>query len=454
MKNPHQSINNRTLAAYAAPNFALAIMHMPVAYVIPALYAKHTTIGLATIGTILLFGRVFDAVTDPLIGFFSDRTRSRFGKRKPWMIVGTPFAMIAMIFLFSPPATASASYFLLWSVALFASWTFIDIPYAAWGAEMSRNYNERSRIMTWREIVGYIGLILFMTSPFFLFPWTGNTEIGPEVMTIAAWVAALCLPVLMFVAVKTVPDGKVVSTHRVELRDYWDSVRINKPLYRYLCTDIVGGIANGMWAATLLIFMDAHMGLGDKFIHLFLVAWITRLFVAPLWLRLIYRFGKHRVWAAGAFLSGLIAPMAILIAPGPQAIWFLFVYAFALGFTQTAMMVAPKALFGDIIDYDTLKTGSNKASSYYAMAGLVLKSISGVGAAIAFFFLSAYGFDVQGGNSSEQLMGLFLAFAAVPAVLYFLSGLIIWNFPLNARRQGIIQRRIESRADRLVSQET
>jgi len=146
--------------------------------------------------------------------------------------------------------------------------------------------------------------------------------------------------------------------------------------------------------------------------------------------------------------------MAILIAPGPQAIWFLFVYAFALGFTQTAMMVAPKALFGDIIDYDTLKTGSNKASSYYAMAGLVLKSISGVGAAIAFFFLSAYGFDVQGGNSSEQLMGLFLAFAAVPAVLYFLSGLIIWNFPLNARRQGIIQRRIESRADRLVSQET
>jgi len=199
----HTPISRKTLGAFAAPNFALANMFMPVGYIIPALYAKHTTLSLASIGTILLLGRLFDAVTDPLVGFYSDRTKSRLGKRKPWLIAGTPLAMVAVIFLFSPPATAGSGYFLLWSVLLFTSWTLIDIPYAAWGVELSHDYYERSRITTWRNISGYIGSILFMASPLLLMPWTGNTEIGPEVMRIAAWAVALSLPVLMAIAIRT-----------------------------------------------------------------------------------------------------------------------------------------------------------------------------------------------------------------------------------------------------------
>jgi len=126
----------------------------------------------------------------------------------------------------------------------------------------------------------------------------------------------------------------------------------------------------------------------------------------------------------------------------------MLIFALVLGFVETAMMVAPAAVFGDIIDYDTLKTGSNKASSYYAVSGLILKSISGIGSAVGFFLLSAFDFNVQGGNTPDQNIGLFWAFAFVPAIMYAISGLIIRKFPIDERRQNIIQRRIETRAKR------
>ncbi|MEN8139483.1 MAG: MFS transporter [Bacteroidota bacterium] len=445
----YKPISKKTLAAFAAPNFALAIMHMPVGYVIPALYAKYTSLSLATIGSILLFGRIFDAFSDPLIGYYSDRTQSRWGKRKPWMIIGTPIAMVAIIFLFSPPATAGYMYFLFWSVLLFASWTLIDIPYAAWGVELSRDYDERSRIMTWRSVVGYIGSILFLASPILLFPWTGNTEIGTEVMNIAAWMVALSLPILMYIAVKYVPTGINVSTQKVRLKDFIKSIKINKPLYRFMSALLIHGIGLGAWAATVLIFVDAYIGIGDKFIYLLLAAWIIRILVSPFWLKMFIKYGKHKVWATGAIISAVVTPTALLVSPGEAAFIPLLVYAIILGFFETAMYLAPFAIFGDIIDYDTLKTGSNKASSFYALKGLILKSISGVGGAIGFFLLSAFDFNVKGGNTPKQTVGIFVAFAAAPALFYLISGLIIKNFPLDARRQGIIKRRLESRSKHL-----
>jgi len=302
--------------------------------------------------------------------------------------------------------------------------------------------------MTWRNISGYIGSILFMASPLLLFPWTKSTEIGPEVMNIAAWTVALTLPILMIIAIKAVPDGMEVSTRRVQMRDFIKSIKINKPFYRYIAASVVGGIGGGIWMATFFIYIDIYLGIGDKFIYILLVAWITRILVAPIWLRWLYRFGKHRVWAVGTILSGSIVPFAVLITPGESALVPVLIYALVLGFIDTAMLVAPYAVFGDVIDYDTLKTGSNKASSYYAVAGLVLKSISGIGGAVGMFLLSVFDFNIKGGNTFHQNIGLFLAIGVAPGIMYILSGLIIKDFPIDEKRQNIIKRRIESRAKR------
>ncbi|MEN8250265.1 MAG: MFS transporter [Bacteroidota bacterium] len=434
-----------TLTAYAAPVVATSIMHMPSVYIIPAFYAKYTEVSLAAIATVLLFGRIFDAISDPLIGFLSDRTRSRFGKRKPWMMFGTPIAMVAIIFVFMPPANAGIFYFAFWSIAMFFSWTLIDVPQLAWGSELSRDYNERSRIMTARVVAMNIGAVLFMAAPILLQPYTGTTEIGPLVMKIAGWTVAISLPILMFFTLRYVPVGKQVSTHVVNLWDFVKSVKVNKPFVRFTFATIFDWIGIGIWLGTFYIFTDTYMGIGDKFPYLLLIAWLTRVLTAPLWVRFMNYFGKHKVWAASTLLDIAIVPLALFIEPGPSAFVPMLIYVLILGFIQSGTAYAPPAIYGDVIDYDTLKTGSNKAGSFFAIYGLITKAAMAIGGSIAFYLMSVFEFDVSGGNSEHQNIGLFLAYAFIPLVLRIVTMLTVWNFPIDARRQGIIKRRIESR---------
>ncbi|MEN8192175.1 MAG: MFS transporter [Bacteroidota bacterium] len=442
-----ERLSKWTLTAYAGPVVATSIMHMPSIYIIPAFYAKYTDISLAAIATVLLFGRVFDAVSDPLTGFLSDRTRSRFGKRKPWMLFGTPIAMVAIIFVFMPPASAGIFYFAFWSIAMFLSWTLIDVPQLAWGSELSHDYNERSRIMTSRVVAMNIGSVLFMATPILLLPYTGTTEIGPLVMKVAGWSVALSLPVFMFFTLRYVPVGKQVSTHIVNLWDFVKSAKVNKPFVRFTFATIFDWIGIGIWLGTFYIFTDTYMGVGDKFPYLLMAAWLTRALTAPVWVRLMKRFGKHKVWAVSTFLDVIIIPLALFIEPGASAFVPMMAYILVLGFIQSGTAYAPPAIYGDVVDYDTLKTGSNKAGSFFAIYGLITKAALAIGGSIAFYLMSAFDFDVSGGNSDHQNLGLFLAYAFVPPVTRIVTMLAMWNFPINERRQGIIKRRIESRSE-------
>jgi Na+/melibiose symporter-like transporter len=444
---PADRLKLSTLLLFAAPNLPLAIMHMPVYMVLPAYYAKNTQITLAAIGTVLLLGRLYDAITDPLLGLLSDRTHTRIGGRKPWILVGIPVACIAVVQLFTPPADASTGYFLLWSVLLFSGWTMIDIPNAAWGAEISRDYNERSRIMTVRGMAGFAGTLLFMASPMLLSPWTGTTELGAEVLEISAWAIAISLPILMGIAIVRVPAGTDVAVRKTTLRSIIAAVRGNRPMRLYAAVALAQGAAAGAWGATVMLFVDSK-GLGAKFALLLFTAWTTRVFVAPIWLKLLQRFGKHRVWATGSFLSAAVTPLALLVPDGASALPLMVAYALALGFIETAWMVAPSAILGDIIDYDTLKTGADQAGTYFAVSGLLMKISAAVGGGIAFWILSLAHYDVNGANSGVPLFGMYLSFAIFPALVYLCCGFAIWRFPIDAQRHGIIRRRIEARAKR------
>ena len=153
------------LTFFALPAMTFSIMSGPATGILPALYAKELGVDLTTIGMVLLIARMFDAVTDPLIGFFSDRTRTPIGRRKPWVIGGTAMSVIGISFLFNPPAGADAYYFLLWSLVMYLAWTLLLIPHTAWATELSGNYHERSRIASYRAAAGNIGSFIFMVMP-------------------------------------------------------------------------------------------------------------------------------------------------------------------------------------------------------------------------------------------------------------------------------------------------
>jgi len=180
----------------------------PVTMLIPAFYAKNTAISMAAVGSIYLFSRFFDGITDPLVGFLSDRTYSRLGKRKPWLLAGAVVAMIAVYFMFNPPADAGWPYLLVSIIGLYIGYTMMDIAHRSWGVEMSHDYNERSRISTYIAVMTTIGFFIFMSIP--LLPMFETSEMTREVFTIISYMIIILLPAMVLMAVFTVSDGEPV----------------------------------------------------------------------------------------------------------------------------------------------------------------------------------------------------------------------------------------------------
>ena len=155
-----------SIAAYAAPGIPEAMLLYCAGLVIPGYYA--TEIGLSTqaIGAAMIIGRLFDAGMDPVVGYLSDRTALLMGGRRPWLIAGAVISSFAVAFLYTPSQGAGVAYYLGWTLCLYFGWTLAIIPYDAWGADISNEYMQRTKIFTFRAFAYYLGSLLFLCSPF------------------------------------------------------------------------------------------------------------------------------------------------------------------------------------------------------------------------------------------------------------------------------------------------
>ena len=146
----------KTLFFYGLSEMPITVANVPLAAYIPNYYGADLGISLAVIGAVWMIARVFDAITDPLIGYLGDRTDTRWGRRRVWMVAAVPFLMIAVYKIFFPQLGADGGYLLLWLVVFWLGWTMLFIPYYAWAAELSPEYNERTTIAAWRMFIGMI----------------------------------------------------------------------------------------------------------------------------------------------------------------------------------------------------------------------------------------------------------------------------------------------------------
>ena len=154
--------------AYALPAFALAIIGIPVYVYIPKFYTDVVGIDIALAGFMLFGVRIFDALTDPVMGSLSDRTRSRFGRRRPYIMVGSFFIAVALLFLFNPPVTTllwSNVWFAFWIYSLFLFWTLVTVPYESLGPEITYDYDKRTALFAWRDGFLIAGTLVAAASP-------------------------------------------------------------------------------------------------------------------------------------------------------------------------------------------------------------------------------------------------------------------------------------------------
>ena len=429
--------------AYAGVYVPFSILHAPALSVLPALYAKYAHLDLVYMGSVLALARVLDCVLDPLIGFASDRTRCRFGRRKPWIVAGAALSSVAAYFLFRPSAGTGTVYFALWYFLLYVGWTFGEIPHTAWISEITSDYDERSRLASYRAMAGFAGMLLFQLCAFL--PWLPTTAITPAVTANASWIVIVLMPLTILWALLRVPDTGPVAVSRPSLRVVLGDVRANRPFWVFMASSACSGIASGMVGALFFFYLQDYLGIGDKFAHIQIVALLTGIVGASFWLRAMVRMGKHRALALCCFATLLTLVGMASVRPG----WWAFPAIFALfavsAFSSAGYEGAGWSMMADVVDYGTLRSGEQRAGNYYAAMSFIAKISLAAGGGLALIIAGAFGVTAERPATPHALHGLFLAFFVIPILLNGVACLCAYRFPLDPRRQSIVQRRIARR---------
>ncbi|MDE0192779.1 MAG: MFS transporter [Gammaproteobacteria bacterium] len=438
------------MAAYALPAVATQFVYAPLSTVLPGIYAKYYGLSAAAISGVLLATRFFDAVTDPLIGHLSDTTRGRFGRRKPWIAAGCLVTALAMWQVADPRGSAHvALYFTLWSAVFYFGWTMMEIPHTAWGSELTNDYKRRNQVFFSRTLASVVGPLGFAAVPLVI--GAATTEITPQVMRATAVAFAVAAPLCVAAALVFVADRQdgTATRQKMKVGAALRAIGYNGIFWRLFGVFVMGGLAAGIYGALQFVYLDTYLGIGDMVPYALGAMMICSLLGLPLWLWLLNHVDKHRAWALSLGLAGVWVGLPATLTPGESSFVPMLVMVIGLALASGAGAIVPFALLGDLVDYDELKTGVNRAGAYYAVFLFGVKVNAAIGGSIAFGILAIAGYDAAADvHSTAGILGLKTAFAVVPGILFAAAALSVVRFPLTRRRHEIVRRALARRAAR------
>lgn len=444
--------------AYALPTVPIAFLSGPI-IILPGIYAKYFGISLTTIAIIILVSRLFDAISDPLIGYLSDRFKSRLGGRKRLILVGGISFIISSFFLYMPVGfetetdsiNISWPYLLASLLAFYFSWTCFQIPYLAWGGEIFDSARERNIVYSLRAAAFYLGLLLFFTLP--LLPFWDSQEFTPDILVFCVVVAFLMMLPMILICLNAIPDHHMSSDRNDKLATFekrtvhkvFMTILKNKPFLTFTGALLFNGVAMGMWFGLLFIYVDGYLGIGGKLpLALILGLGGSVLMLVP-WYKLADTYGKKISWIAGLLFVVIGICFSAFIEPGESA-WLYLIASMILisGGSAATMMLAP-SLLADIIDYSSWRFGQASGATYFSLYTLAGKTNVAIGGSVGLAIIGVYGFDpTKSSQSTEALFGLHLSMIWVPVLFLLLSIVLIALIPLNVRQHNIIRVRQDS----------
>jgi len=435
------------LLAYALPGLPLAVATLPVYVFVPTLYAQEFGIGLALIGTILFATRVFDAFSDPVIGFLSDHTNSRFGRRKPWIVLSMPVMVLSIYKLFAPPDNVDDTYLAIWSVVLTLSWTGILLPYSAWAAELSNDYQERTRLTSAREAMVLIGTMIAAALPTLLTFW-GYPSLRTHAFGIALFVVAV-LPIAVLICAKAVPDLKRGKQQSLSFRHGLRVLGENTAFRRLLIAYLINATANGLPATLFILFVTYRLEMPDAYGPLLFAYFLSGFAGIPIWYQVSKTISKHRTWCIAMVIAvGSFVWTPFLVGPGDYYVFLII--TIVSGLAVGADLVLPPSVQADVVDMDTLESGQQRTGLYFALWGMATKLALGLAAGLAFPLLQWTGFDAEAANtgsrnSDSALFALAMIYAFLPVIFKSVAIGLMWNFPLSRADHAEVQSKLLQR---------
>jgi GPH family glycoside/pentoside/hexuronide:cation symporter len=444
---PRERVPFGIVLAYGAPSFAGAAMLVPILIHMPKFYSDVVLVPLGYLAIAIAVARALDALSDPFFGWLSDRTHTRFGRRRPYIALISPLCALAFWGLFNPPVDASKNYAALWFAATFILYSIFHtgygLPYYALGPELTLDYHERSRLFSVREGFSILGTIGAAIAPGIMESSFGMSE-RAAFSTIGAFFAimlvALCIGLVL--RVRERPDfvarqsNPFVPGVRRALR--------NRPFRILLLTYVVGSIT-GAIPGTLMPFFNAYVIRPEneaQWLAIFLGTYFASGFLClPIWVLVARRFGKRPAWLV-SFVMGITGGAAMFFLGEGDKVALLILIAWAGSSFGAGLFLGP-AMQADVIDYDELHTGKRREAQYSAFWSILPKFVAIPSAAIPIAILGSIGYVPNAMQTPQVVFAIKAIFALTPALFSTLAFFIAWRFPIDERVHRAILQGIE-----------
>ena len=445
-----------TTIAYGMPAIGAGYMYLLMSLYVMKFSTDVLLIAPAVMGVIFSISRIWDAVSDPIAGYLSDRTTFKFGRRRTWILISFIPISLGFLAVFSPPESIQGQSLDLWMLiailSFYSAITLLNVPHMALGAELSEDYHERTRLFGVRHIGFTLGSILALVSMSLLISEENSSDGNVRLMARnLAFFAIGAMSLMIFYAVSRLKENpefqnRVNKNPFKAFRDVWVNPHA-RILIAVLFIENIGGAVIGV----LTLYVTQYIVEAPAWAPLIIFAYmLPSALSVPLWIPLSRKFGKVNLWVFSLAFTG-ISFGGIFIIPFLESVndrlIVMFAGAFLGGMAAGCGGAIGPSVKGDVIDYDEYLTGERKEGSYFAALNFVFKTATGIMLLVTGFVLQFSGFIPNQPQTMEVKIALISLYGLVPLVFYSLGAYLLYSkFKFGEKEHAAIKQQIQDRA--------
>jgi GPH family glycoside/pentoside/hexuronide:cation symporter len=446
-----EQLKLREKIAYGYADFGYGIAFSFIGlYLFPYL-AHKTAVGVGLAATVLLVGKVWDAVTDPLVGALSDRTHSRWGRRRPWLLWGAvPFGLTFIAIWLLPLEFGKWDAFAFAAVVyLFhaTAYTCVAVPHASLTPELTGDYDARTDLTSYRMAFSILGVMVGSV----LLPRIAGgvmvrwTQAGFVRAAAICSVAMITGPLVVFFGCRERHPERVVR--RVSMFEGFRLVLRNRPFFLALSMYLAAWVALSMTTGMFVIYFNAWLRYAHVLDYVLLATFITAAVMLPVWVRVSARFGKRTAYIVGMCVYSAVGFATLALRP--SATEYVWAFAVAAGVGISAIYVLPWSIVPDCIEYDELKTGMRREGTFYGFVTFAQKLAAAAGIFLVGTRLGLLDYNPDAPLPRPAVLwAIRLLFGPVPACVVLLGIVAAVFYPISKQRHEEIHVALKARSSR------
>jgi GPH family glycoside/pentoside/hexuronide:cation symporter len=437
-------LRKRTKLFYGVGDLGNAVVNSAIQFFLMKFYTDGALISPALAGNALLIGKIWDAINDPLFGWVTDKTKSRFGKRRVFMIFGAiPLALAVALLWFVPPMDKIWTF--VWIAVTFiffdTIWTLTNVPYYAMTSELTDDYDERSSLTTYRMVMAVPAyLVGAALTPaivgLFAMQRTGYAFIGIAYgvfCAVALLVSAAGIRERQNLAVAK-PEASPIKSFLIAFR--------NKA-FVWLCgTYFVVNLSFAFIKILMAYYIQYQLLMAAQTSLVMGLMLICVTISLPFWQWVGRKIDKGPAYAFGMIIGGLAVILTFFLPHHSTAL--IYVISVLAGFGFSAQWIFPWAMVADVSDYDRVETGQQRSGVYYGVWGLATKISEALALATVGWILTWFGYVPNIEQTPHALLGIRLFFGLIPAGFIFLSLPLLFKFPITRKSHAEVRAKLDA----------